>query len=395
MARANQMNMAPFTLVMTGGTHSSGLQTVFASLALRFQEKGIPTTIFVGPGEQRLGLRNQLEDIGCKVVTDAVFSMDSTTTRRKAAEIILANIRTRCVVLLGFSIRSAMVFYHVSKECKNRGIESFSSIQVYSLQHQSWLWLMFYLLGVRLYQICIDHLFAACKIEKDKMIKLGFPSSRCSIVHLPIDDEWTFKIDELSHADTNNFQLSWLSQCSHPRIIFLGNFTPIKGQKTLIKMMPYVLTRFPSAVLILAGEGPYKSKCQQLAQSLGVDKSVIFPGRLPQSQIPPLLRQCDIAAVASRSETFGYCIAEPLLYGVPVVSTYTGVAGELSDIGAIEIFKKNSPYDAAKVIIKCLNEPEKTKKRCALGKEYVLQNCLANSISAQMLSSWETLLKKT
>jgi glycosyltransferase involved in cell wall biosynthesis len=395
MARANQMNTTPCTLMMTAGTHSSGLQTVFASLALRFQERGIPTTIFVGPGEQRPGLRNHLEEIGCKVVSDVAFSMDSTTTRRKAAEIILANITTRQVVLLGFSIRSAMVFYHVSKECKNRGIASFSSIQAYSLRHQTPFWPLFYLLGGKIYQICIDHLFAACKIEKDKMIKLGFPSSRCSVIHLPIDDEWTFKLNDFSHTEGNITQLSWLSQYSRPRIIFLGNFTPIKGQKTLIKMMPYVLTRFPSAVLILAGEGPYKSKCQQLARSLGVDKSVIFPGRLPQSQIPPLLRQCDMAAVASRSETFGYCIAEPLLYSVPVVSTYTGVAGELSNIGAIEIFKKNSPYDAAKVIIKCLNEPAKAKKRCALGKEYILQNCLTSSVSAQMLSSWEILLKKT
>jgi glycosyltransferase involved in cell wall biosynthesis len=383
-----------YSLLMTVGTNNSGLQACFASLAFRFQENGISTTIFTSPGEQYAGLCDQLERCGCKVISDIAFSLSSKVMGKKAEKIILENVKTKRIVLLGFSIRSAMIFRNVSLQCKRKNIESLSFIQIYSLRHQSHFWPIFYLLGVRIYTFFVDHVFAACEIEKARMTKLGLPTSKCSVVHLPIDDKWTFKFDDSSDSITSSSHIPWLNRCSRPRIIFLGNFIPVKDQETLVRMMPHILTRFPSATLILAGEGPCKSKCENLAKYLGVSSSIIFPGRLPPKYIPCLLKQCDITVVASVNETFGYCIAEPLLYDIPVVSTNIGIAAELNKIGAIKMFKKKSPDDAAKQVIKCLEEPELTKKRSALGKEYILHNCLSGIVSEQMVHVWEALFNR-
>lgn len=379
---------APFSILMTSGTHGLGLRACFASLALRFREKGIPTTIFAGPGEQYQGLRDRLERSGCEVVSDLALSMASTKLRREAVKIMLAKIAVPRVVLLGFSVRDAMVFRHVSNECKRRGVDCLSTVQVYSLGHKRRLWPLFYLLGVQLYRISVDHVFVASEIEKRKMIAFGLPASMCSVAHLAIDDEWTFNTEHYFDNLEATVQMPWLCEADGPLVVFLGQFNRIKRQSTLVKMMPYLLDRFPSAKLVLAGDGPYRSKCEQLARSLGLNNAVIFPGRLPQSNVPHLLRRADIAAVPSLVETFGYCIAEPLLYDVPVVSTLTGIAGELSKIGAVEIFERNSPHDAANRIIKCLSEPDKTRERTALGKKYVLENCLSGPVAERMLKTW-------
>ena len=47
-----------------------------------------------------------------------------------------------------------------------------------------------------------------------------------------------------------------------------------------------------------------------------------------------LLQNCNLAVIPSVSETFGHCIAEPLVAGKCVVSRAVGVANDVIDNGS-------------------------------------------------------------
>ena len=57
----------------------------------------------------------------------------------------------------------------------------------------------------------------------------------------------------------------------------------------------------------------------------GISSQIVMPGPLSRDLIPWLLQRCEAGVVASRSETFGQCIVEPMAAGLPVVGTRTGV----------------------------------------------------------------------
>ncbi|MFB3905136.1 MAG: glycosyltransferase family 4 protein [Acidobacteriota bacterium] len=314
--------------------------------------------------------------------------MASSELRRQAADLTLTLLDEKPSILLGFSLRDALVFRQVQKDSRAKGINCYSGIQVYSLGHKKRAWPLYYLIGTQIYRRSVDHVYAACALERRKMISLGLPRHMCSVVHLPLDERWTF-------ASQNQPQRgevpepSWLAYYGRPRLVFLGQFNRIKKQRTLIEILSRLLRQYPTASLILAGDGPCLNECREFAERNALSRAVCFAGRLPQSEIPGLLRHCDIAVVASLVETFGYCIAEPFLFDLPVVSTKTGLAGELEEKGALLTFPRGSAARGAEEISRALSEsPEQRQWRCLVGKSYVLGNCSSGAVARQMTDHW-------
>ncbi len=376
------------TLFMTSGTHSLGLRATFAALGVSFRDIGLSPTILAGPGEQHEGLRARVESAGCRVVSDPSMTMASLELRHRAASRIIKLLDSKQTILLGFSLRDALVFRQVKKESKVRGIDCHSSIQVYSLGHKKRAWPLFYMIGVQVYKRSVDHVFAACALERRKMISLGLPPHMCSVVHLPLDERWTFGVQK-QQLTAQVKEPAWLAGYGRPRLVFLGQFNRIKKQRTLIEMLSRLLKAYPRASLILAGDGPYLDECRVFAERKDLSKAVCFAGRLPQSDVPGLLRHCDVAVVASLIETFGYCIAEPFLFDLPVVSTKTGVAGELEGKGAVLTFPRCSAARGAEAVSRVLSEePEGKRLRCQIGKKYVLENCSSSAVARQMKDHW-------
>jgi len=88
----------------------------------------------------------------------------------------------------------------------------------------------------------------------------------------------------------------------------------------LIRQMPKLLARLPDAKLVIVGDGPKLADCQSLAQTLGVDGSVVFTGAKPWEIIPLYYQLGDIFATASTSETQGLTYIEAMAGRVPVAA---------------------------------------------------------------------------
>ena len=110
-----------------------------------------------------------------------------------------------------------------------------------------------------------------------------------------------------------------------------------KGQDIVISLMPEILRKYPDTVYLIVGDGDDRKRLEQLAQKEGVEKNVIFTGKLPDEDIPEVFGATDIYIMLSREvrrgktmvvEGFGIVYGEASASGKPIIGSRKGGARE-------------------------------------------------------------------
>lgn len=132
--------------------------------------------------------------------------------------------------------------------------------------------------------------------------------------------------------------------------LYLATVHAGKGHHWLIEGLAPVLCRHPEVYAIMPGrQDPHVAdQLRRLTERLGVARQVILPGLIDRRYVPWLIARCHAGLVASRSETFGHTILEPMVGGKPVIGTrrgigeylimdyFTGIGFEYGDRAALE-----------------------------------------------------------
>ncbi|PWK91518.1 glycosyltransferase involved in cell wall biosynthesis [Lentzea atacamensis] len=108
------------------------------------------------------------------------------------------------------------------------------------------------------------------------------------------------------------------------RLLFAGLLVERKGLPTLLEALPGALP--PDATLTVAGDGPLRARCEQLAEGLPVE----FLGF--RADVPELLRKHDALVLPSTMEQQPLVVAEAMAAGKPVVATDTGGVPDMLDV---------------------------------------------------------------
>jgi glycosyltransferase involved in cell wall biosynthesis len=119
-----------------------------------------------------------------------------------------------------------------------------------------------------------------------------------------------------------------LKASDSPVITMVARFTPVK--ETPVKEHEVLLRAFATLPrgprLCLAGEGPCRVRCQQLAQELGISDRVDFLGDC--QNVPELLARSDVFVLASQFEMLPLSVLEAMRAGLPVIASNVGGVGE-------------------------------------------------------------------
>jgi glycogen(starch) synthase len=115
---------------------------------------------------------------------------------------------------------------------------------------------------------------------------------------------------------------------SRPRVVFFGRLEHRKGLDVLVRAMPFVWDRFPSAPLVVLGNGNdyLAAQLRELAEPR-VDRLHML-GHRPSSEVFPVVRSADVVVLPSRWENFALSALEAMALGRPVVLTTAGGAPE-------------------------------------------------------------------
>ena len=125
-----------------------------------------------------------------------------------------------------------------------------------------------------------------------------------------------------------------------PMLLAVGRFAEKKGFKYLIEAMPLILKKYPKTKLLIIGFGPLERSLKNLVVELNIERSVVFPGKMPHSELAEYFASADIfvgpSIVAEDGDTEGLGV----VFLEAIASKTAVVASNVGGIGDIVIHEK-------------------------------------------------------
>jgi len=140
----------------------------------------------------------------------------------------------------------------------------------------------------------------------------GIDKNKLEVIRNPVVTNKTLKLadEPLEHP--------WFAANQSPVILGAGRFTRQKDFPTLIKAFA-LLHQQKECRLVILGKGGDQQACRELAESLGVEKDIDFPGF--DSNPFRYMRHAALFVLSSAWEGSPNVLCEALAVGTPVVST--------------------------------------------------------------------------
>jgi len=168
------------------------------------------------------------------------------------------------------------------------------------------------------------------------------------------------------------------------RIVMAARFAEPKRQDLLIDAVSKI--KEPNIELVLLGEGPQKSSCEQLAQKLGVSEKVFFEGSV--SNVQEYYINADIVALISNYEALPISLVEALATSKAIVASNVGGINEIvTDNGLL--VENNSA-----VIANAIEQLYQDKSRLARMNENSVINYENGFKSEQMLKKTQSIYEQ-
>jgi glycosyltransferase involved in cell wall biosynthesis len=170
---------------------------------------------------------------------------------------------------------------------------------------------------------------------------------------------------------------------------YSGRIEKVKRIDLLLLAFSDVLTHFPQARLILAGEGDLKPQLQDYAAKLGIDNAVFWLGFC--REIPRFLAAIDVYVQSSSSEGLSLSTLEAMAAGKPIIATNVGGTNEIlteMETGLLIPSKSSSAISGA--IVDLLEHPEKRLRLGEAARRRVLKEFNIQS----MIDSYGLIYKK-
>lgn len=138
-------------------------------------------------------------------------------------------------------------------------------------------------------------------------------------------------------------------------VLFLGTREPRKNLPTLIRAFVQAkrAARLPHYLILAGGRGWLDHNIAQTIQELGVTDQVIFPGFVPQSELPLWYRAADAFVYPSQYEGFGMPALEALACGTPVIASNVSSLPEAVG-SAGRLVNPRAPQEIADALIEIL-----------------------------------------
>ena len=173
----------------------------------------------------------------------------------------------------------------------------------------------------RMIQWAAEHaagLVTVCQALKSKLLQLGVPSDRISVLRNGVDLDF-FRPPE------NRSRLRKTFRVSGKVLLSVGDLKPLKGHDLAIR----ALKELTDVRLFIAGDGPQRLQLIELVNALQLDKRVTFLGIVSPDELKQYYGLADVLVLPSSREGMSNVLLEALACGTPVVATAVGGTPEV------------------------------------------------------------------
>ena len=199
---------------------------------------------------------------------------------------------------------------------------------------------------------------------------------------------------EFAGGDGAGFRARHGIAADRPVMLLVGRVAHEKNIGFLLKVLGEVVRSVPTALFVIAGEGPALPGLKRAATEAGLDGHVLFVGYLDRRG--PLLdcyRAADVFVFASRTETQGLVLLESLALGVPVVSTAVLGTKEVLANAAGAIVVREDVAEFAAAVTRVLTERALRAKLASAGREFVERQWSSREMARRLLELYEELVR--
>jgi glycosyltransferase involved in cell wall biosynthesis len=147
---------------------------------------------------------------------------------------------------------------------------------------------------------------------------------------------------------------------------------PRKNLLTLVDAYACLMARSnTTAQLVIAGRyGPRTELIKQKVRDLGLEKNVLFPGIVPDADLPGLLSGAKMVVFVSSFEGFGLPVLEAMACGTPVITSNVTSLPEVAGDAALMVTPGNVE-ELTQALLSVLNDSLLSQKMIETGLEQV------------------------
>jgi len=354
-------NLKKFNLLFIASSKKWGLHFNFSRLAIALKEIGHKVIVVSELKEQEKGLFDELTYRGIKWHT--VYGIDNflkgkiISSAKKIGKII-ENYNVDVVHAQG--IRQMLIVFIASKIfCRKKKIGIVVSI--HTILHGRPYENVTPLIESFLLNICADIAMPVANSVANKLVAFGLFPKKVITIYNGIDLRL---FDEIMCGNEYlNLLPAKLKSSSYIIVGYFAKMTPRKGHKYLIKSISEISKEFPNIMLVITSTGPLVYELKTLSKNLGIEKNVLFTGKIEYNHLYQLLKRIDIYAFPSLADLFPFAILEAMAAGKPIVATNVGGIPEVIKNGETGILIP--PKDSKKLaesIRKFIKNPEEANK---------------------------------
>jgi glycosyltransferase involved in cell wall biosynthesis len=167
-----------------------------------------------------------------------------------------------------------------------------------------------------------SRIIANSKWVAEQAASSGAPREKLTVVYEGTEIPTLF-----TEAQKRAARSRWGISGDAPLLGCVGVLLPDKGQEWLIRALAGLRKEFPTAKLLLAGDGPCLAKLEVLAKELGLAEQVLFLGFV--KDVESVYAALDVFLLPSFFEALNNSLLAAMAYEIPSIAFNRGALGEI------------------------------------------------------------------
>lgn len=216
------------------------------------------------------------------------------------------------------------------------------------------------------------HVFTICEGLRADIVARGVPDTQVTVIPNAVDVD----AFQLAQPADPGLQRQWGLE-GRTVIGFIGSFYAYEGLDLLVDAMPALLQARPDVCLLLVGGGPQEANLKARVEELGLQKQVIFTGRVPHRDVSRYYDLIDVLAYPRHSMRLTELVTplkplEAMAQGHLFVASDVGGHRELVQHGKTGmLFEADNAQALAGALLELLGNPAAWPSLRANGRHFV------------------------
>ena len=218
-----------------------------------------------------------------------------------------------------------------------------------------------------------NHVVTISESMKKALIDRGIPKDKITIVPNAVDIQ-AFTPGRKSKKLTKKLGVGKMKILG-----YISNISLREGHDILIRAIPHILKQHQDVVLLIVGDGPEKENLEKIVRDLGIERNVIFTGKVDHAEIQDYYRLIDLFIVPRRRDYASDLVTplkpyEAMALEIPLVVSDRKALIEIIGEDRGFSFRTEDIMDLSRVVSDCLTNPEKGEESAGLAKKWLIEN---------------------